>query len=113
MATQPQRSFLGVGIAIGVGIGSAIGVAMDNLPIGIAIGLGVGVAFGAAMDAADRKKRETGGPKRDSKSDDGGSGTYPLIFGDTGGRSSKDGHGDSDGGGSDGGGDGGGGGGGD
>ena len=76
MAVQPQRSFIGVGLAIGVGVGSAIGVAMGNLAVGIAVGAALGIAIGGALDVRDKAKRKGDG--------DGGS---TAVFGDPGGRS--------------------------
>ncbi|WGM30042.1 hypothetical protein [Brevundimonas sp. NIBR11] len=98
MATQPQRSFIGIGLALGVAIGSAIGVAMGNIALGIPIGIGVGVAIGAGLDAADKKKRK-------DRDGDGGTHAASSVFvGDHGGPS-KPSHADNDGGGSDAGGD--------
>ena len=61
MATQPQRSFIGIGIAIGIAIGAGIGVALGNIAIGIPIGLALGIAYGAIMDGRDRARRRAEG----------------------------------------------------
>lgn len=76
----PPATRLGVGLALGAGLGAAVGVATDNLAVWLAIGVAVGVAVGAALDARAKQARTP----RDSGD---GSGAYPVIPADGGGRS--------------------------
>jgi hypothetical protein len=61
------RSFIGIGLALGVAIGSALGVAMDNLAVGIGAGIAIGAGLGVALDASQRRKG--GGPENSAPLD--------------------------------------------
>ena len=45
-----MRSYMGVGIAIGVGMGAALGVALHDIPVWVTFGAACGVALGLLMN---------------------------------------------------------------
>lgn len=59
---QPEgnhgTTYIGAFIAIGVGAGTAIGVALDNLPLGMGIGVAAGLILGIAFEI--KKKKDSG-----------------------------------------------------
>lgn len=56
---EPKRSFLGVGIALGVSIGTALSVATDQYAY-LGVGIATGVALGAAFDNRMPPRPEVG-----------------------------------------------------
>lgn len=56
---EPKRSFLAVGIGLGVAIGTALSVATDQYAY-VGVGIAIGVALGVALDNRKPQGPESG-----------------------------------------------------
>lgn len=56
MAPEKSVSTVGGLMVVGIGAGSALGAAMENIPVGMAIGLALGLVIGFGIDMNRRKQ---------------------------------------------------------
>jgi hypothetical protein len=68
---MPERSFVGVALAIGTGVGAALGVALGNLALGIGVGIGVALLIGVLLDRHDARRRGGDGAAGEAEIGDG------------------------------------------
>lgn len=52
---EDNTKYMPIGMCMGISIGTAIGAAMDNIPVYMAVGLSVGMCIGSLIDAKNRK----------------------------------------------------------
>ena len=61
---KDNTKYMPIGMCLGISIGTAIGAAMDNIPICMAVGLSLGMCIGSFIDAKNQKaendKSQTG-----------------------------------------------------
>ena len=50
-----NTQYMPIGMCMGISIGTAIGAAMDNIPVYMAVGLSVGMCIGSLIDAKNHK----------------------------------------------------------
>ena len=59
-----NTQYMPIGMCLGISIGTAIGAAMDNIPVYMAVGLSLGMCIGSFIDAKNQKaendKSQTG-----------------------------------------------------
>ena len=59
-----NTQYMPIGMCLGISIGTAIGAAMDNIPVCMAVGLSLGMCIGSFIDAKNQKaendKSQTG-----------------------------------------------------
>ena len=59
-----KTQYMPIGMCLGISIGTAIGAAMDNIPVCMAVGLSLGMCIGSFIDAknlkAENDKSQTG-----------------------------------------------------
>ena len=59
-----NTQYMPIGMCMGISIGTAIGAAMDNIPVCMAVGLSLGMCIGSFIDAKNQKaendKSQTG-----------------------------------------------------
>ena len=59
-----KTQYMPIGMCLGISIGTAIGAAMDNIPVYMAVGLSIGMCIGSFIDAknqkAEKDKSQTG-----------------------------------------------------
>lgn len=61
MSAKQTVSAIGGMMVVGVGAGTALGVAMENLPIGLALGAALGLLIGAGIDINRRRNSKDPG----------------------------------------------------
>ena len=52
---EDNTKYMPIGMCMGISIGTAIGAAMDNIPICMADGLSLGMCIGSFIDAKNQK----------------------------------------------------------
>lgn len=61
---ENRTQYMPIGMCMGISIGTAIGAAMDNIPVCMAVGLSLGMCIGSFIDARNQKtekdKSQTG-----------------------------------------------------
>ena len=50
-----NTQYMPIGMCMGISIGTAIGAAMDNIPVYMAVGLSLGMCIGSFIDAKNQK----------------------------------------------------------
>ena len=59
-----KTQYMPIGMCLGISIGTAIGAAVDNIPVCMAVGLSLGMCIGSFIDAKNQKvendKSQTG-----------------------------------------------------
>lgn len=50
-----NTQYMPIGMCMGISIGTAIGAAMDNIPVCMAVGLSLGMCIGSFIDAKNQK----------------------------------------------------------
>ena len=50
-----KTQYMPIGMCLGISIGTAIGAAMDNIPVYMAVGLSLGMCIGSFIDAKNQK----------------------------------------------------------
>ena len=50
-----NTQYMPIGMCMGLSIGTAIGAAMDNIPVCVAVGLSLGMCIGSFIDAKNQK----------------------------------------------------------
>ena len=52
---EDNTKYMSIGMCMGISIGTAIGAAMDNIPVYMAVGLSLGMCIGSFIDAKNQK----------------------------------------------------------
>lgn len=52
---EDNTKYMPIGMCMGISIGTAIGAAMDNIPVCMAVGLSLGMCIGSFIDAKNQK----------------------------------------------------------
>ena len=52
---EDNTKYMPIGMCMGISIGTAIGAAMDNIPVYMAVGLSLGMCIGSFIDAKNQK----------------------------------------------------------
>ena len=53
---EDNTKYMPIGMCMGISIGTAIGAAMDNIPVYMAVGLSLGMCIGSFIDAKNQKE---------------------------------------------------------
>ena len=54
---EDNTKYMSIGMCMGISIGTAIGAAMDNIPVYMAVGLSLGMCIGSFIDAKTKRQK--------------------------------------------------------